>query len=602
MQDDLIFYQGRFKWKLRTSDLYEGEEIEINWTSFLPKHGGTKYERSRLIVGSKKFLLLRIERPLRKWRSGLSAATVANWYIHLRTLIRWMTEREIWQFCELTNDDLIDFLKSRKARHSDGAPTKAVLEVYINLFKDLWDLRHGYPAAFRVNISEVEDEIWQKCQSRDPKPWLAMDEEFALALIFDALEWIRAYGQFFIEAARRIYSEQKTWVGISGGQKTKLSRKLFADICAQPLYSEISTKAGCDLDGRGFARAITVTIGAAINILLFTVGQRVSELLRLDEGCVDLRYDDYEQPISYICGIAAKKNGLPREWVAGDPIPEIVRWIEDLHAHARKTAGLQALFITRTQGSSVPLPGRKLRRMSTASPVTAMRAFANCPFRANRPKGNRLHPHAARKTFTAFVVRRDKTALESLSLHFGHSYRAFTDGAYASNLDLQKLLVQADREELGRALTELLVSPHLAGRASSSVENYREHGVRFRGKLTLQRNVDELISKGIQIAPCNWGYCLYSQPMSACGGDKNGPNELRRSPDVCAGCANFVVSNKHAAWWNSRAEAEESFLNNEFMPLQTREIIEKRLEKSRQILRELLQTKTAGRIEADKRK
>jgi hypothetical protein len=265
-----------------------------------------------------------------------------------------------------------------------------------------------------------------------------------------------------------------------------------------------------------------------------------------------------------------------------------VKWVEELHARARTTADLKALFVTRTQGSSIPLPRRKLRRMSTSSPVSAMQAFANAPFRAIKFRNENLHPHAARKTFAAFVVRRDKTALEALSLHFGHAYRAFTDGAYAGNLELQKLLNQADREELGRALAELLSSPNLAGRAAPAVESFTANGVRFRGKLVLQRSVDELISRGINVAPCNWGYCLYSQPTSSCGGDRIGPNELRRSPDVCASCANFVVSNAHVSWWNSRVERDEAFLANTAVPSQTREFVGKRLEKSQQILRQLI--------------
>lgn len=599
---DLISYKGRLKWKLRTTDLYDGREVEIDWINFLPEHGGTKYERSRLITSSKEFLLLKIERPLRKWRSELSAGSVVNWYKHLRSIVRWMSERGMWQFSELSSNDLLDFFKSKKARHSEGLPTKTSIKNFIDFFEDLWLYRHGYPNGMRVNILEIEDEIWQECQVREASPWKAMDERFALALIFDALEWMRAYGDFFIDAARNIYAEQKKWVGITSNQRGKLSHKLFADICEHPLYFEISAKTGCEKNGPGLTRAFTITIGAAINILLFTLGQRVSELLRLDEGCLDIEYDNLDQPMSYICGVAAKKNGLHRRWVAADPIPDIVKWLEELHADARKASGLKALFVTRTQGSSVPLPGRKIQRMSTVTPVTAMRAFANAPFRANRPKAGRLHPHAARKTFAAFAVRRDKSALEALSLHFGHTYRAFTDGAYAANFDLQKLLVESDREELGRALTDLLVTPHLGGRAAPSVNNFRKTGVRFRGKLVLQPMVDDLIAKGIRVAPCNWGYCLYSQPMSACAGDKNGPNELKRSPDVCAGCANFVVSGAHAAWWNERAKNDETFLEHKALPLQTREIIGKRLEKSRQILRELLEKKRIVKIEAPTKK
>lgn len=602
MDSELFAHRGTYLWKLRTHDLYENKEVEINWLTFLPENGGTKYQRSRLITSSKDFLLLMIERPYKKWRFGVSAQSVFNWYVRLRRLVRWMAEREIWFFSKLNVDDIILFLKSIKPPRSNGVPTKKYLNVYVDLLRDLWVFRHGYPGAIRIDAHTFEDDIWQECRTRELTAWRATDEDFALALINDALEWIESYGQFFIDSAQRIYSEQARWVGVTLNERGKLSHKLFSSICEQPLYTEISERAGCGLDGAGVARAFTVTIGAAINVMLFTVGLRVSELVRLDEGCINPQLDAHEQTVSYIHGIAAKKGGTPRAWVAGDPLPKVVKWVEDLHEIARKAVGLKALFVTRTQGSAIPLPRRKLRRMSVASPITAMRAFANAPFRASRPLHGNLHPHAARKTFAAFVVRRDKTALEALSLHFGHTYRAFTDGAYVGNLDLQKLLDEADREELGRALTELLASPHLAGRAASSVRHYRESSLRFRGKLILQRSVNELIARGIKVAPCNWGYCLYSQPVSMCGGDKVGPNESKRSPDVCAGCANFVVSDAHAFWWNSRAKVDQEFLANREMPSQTRDFVEKRLKKSQEIIRQLLHPVHAKNHETGKKK
>jgi integrase len=585
---NLIVHKGKYIWKLRTSDLYENEEKEINWLHFLPEKIGTKYDRSRLILSSQRFLIQIVERPYRKWRSRFSAATFDNWYRRLRLLVRWMVEKDLWKFSSLDIDHVISFLCSRKARHGGGVPTEGVMNSYLIVFEELWVYRHGYPDAIRVNVYEYEDEIRRAYVTRATVPWRAINEDYALNLIRDALEWIRNYGQFFIDISERIYTQKSKWVGISHYDKNKLSTKMFTSICEEPIFIEIAEKAGCNHDGWGLAKAFTVTIGAAINALLFIVGQRVSELTRLDKGCVRIRDDELGQSISYLYGIAAKKGGSHREWVAGAPVPEIVDWIEKLHRNARESTGIKALFVARTSGSTIPLPGRKLRRMSTASPVSAMLKFANAPFRAAESAKEKLHPHAARKTFAAFVVRRDKTALEALSLHFGHAYRAFTDGHYAGNLELQKLLEEADREELGRALAELLVAPVLAGRAASTVESYKGQSARFRGKVVLQRKVDELISKGVQIAPCNWGYCLYSQSTSSCKGDKLGPNELQRSPDVCAGCANFVVTKSHAGWWNERVESDNSFLANPTVPLQSKKFVGERLAKSQQILRQLI--------------
>lgn len=593
MSLSIFSYKGQYTWRLQTSDLYEGKEVVIDWRKFLPENIGSKYERSRLIVNSKKFLLLKVDQPVRKWRRKISAASIFNWYKQLNIFVRWMTMRGVWKFSDVAPHDLLEFFKSIKSRHSDLPPTRKSVGVYVDLIKDLWFFRNYYQDGLRVNLSEYEDDIWQECNVRENTPWRAPDEDFSLPLIADSLEWIRNYGGFFIKSQKKIYSEQKRWVGLTRAKKSKLSKKLFSQICTDPIYEEIAFKAGCNAGAPGVARAFTVTIGAAINVLLFTVGQRVSELTRLDIDCVKIFQSEFGQSVPCLRGVAAKKDGLHREWIAADPIPEVVRWLEDLYENARTESGLKALFITRSSGSAIPLPGRKLRRMTSASPVTAMNAFANAPFRADRPRTARLHPHAARKAFAAFVVRRDKTALEALSLHFGHVYRAFTDGSYAGNLTLQMLLSEADRDALGGALTELLTSKHVSGRAALAVAQYKKNAARFRGKLLLQKSVDQLISQGIQVAPCNWGYCLYAQPTSACGGDKRGPNELQRSPDVCAGCTNFVATNVHTAWWNARVQRDEVFLLDEGVPSQTKEIVGRRLEKSRGILRRLLGVKDA---------
>lgn len=69
-----------------------------------------------------------------------------------------------------------------------------------------------------------------------------------------------------------------------------------------------------------------------------------------------------------------------------------------------------------------------------------------------------------------------------------------------------------------------------------------------------------MIADGIKLAPCHWGYCVYVEQLSACHGDESGPNEIERSPDVCARCSNFAVTEAHRPWWEARFRADEVFL------------------------------------------
>ena len=587
MTNTVIQHKGTYIWKLQPGELYEGTSPEIKWLEFLPPNVGTSYRRSRLIQSTKMVLEAYINTPLRKWRAGISMGTVLGRYGQLRTIAQWMVARGKWQFSELTPDDVLAFLEARRPRHGEGPTARSTILRYLVLFESLWEFRGKYHGSLRFNMAEFEDEVWEHCEVRDSRPWRATEEEFAVALIADSLDWLRKHGQLMRSVAGEIYTAHTKMVGLSFYQKHKLSSALYAGICAKPEFIQMAKALQLPPGGYGVHRAFTIAVGAAMNVLLFMVGFRASELVRLDADCLTIRVDPIHGKIPYLKGIAAKKGGIAREWVAGDPVPEIVKWLLDLHERSRGTH--RALFIARSNGSSIPLPGRRLRRMSSASPITAMQAFANAPFRSDRPKAH-LHPHAARKTFAAFVVKRDKSALESLSLHFGHVYRAFTDGAYAGDLELARLVDRADRDELGRGLAELLSSPQLAGKGAGSVLDLKKQS-RFRGEVALTSMVEQLIERGAKLAPCNWGYCLYSQPLSACKGDSRGPNDILRSPEVCCGCANFVVTRKHLPWWESRAKGDAEFLGREDVPEQTKSVVMRRLAHSETVLRELVMAK-----------
>lgn len=184
-------------------------------------------------------------------------------------------------------------------------------------------------------------------------------------------------------------------------------------------------------------------------------------------------------------------------------------------------------------------------------------------------------------------MSRDKNALEALSYHYGHVHKAITDGSYGgSDIELRALLSEESRKDLGRALTDLIGSDQIAGKGGAAIRALRQE-VKFRGKKGLKFLVEKLISEGVQLAPCNWGYCVYCRALSACRGDDSGPNEANRSPDVCAGCANFAATEHHRLWWEVRFERDERFLQRTGLGEQTITIVTRRLNNTVQILKHL---------------
>lgn len=588
----LIRRRTRYVWYLATSDFYEDGEAAIDWREILPLDG-TPAERSALLKSLKELVVALIEYPVTKGRARLAHSTVLLWCRQLRYLVRWMATQDIWSFDKLRPDHLLKFLMTRRERHGQGAPSDATWHAYILLYRRMWELRGKYSLPLSVNPGLIEADA-KLLRGRAARPFKAVPEEVALPLINDAIEWLQRMGPFMARAAEELWQEKRLAAPLAPRVRTQRIRVVYERLCNTPEASELAG-ALCiqgPVHYRQLCQAMTITLGAAVTLLLFMVGLRVGELVRLDVDCLEEQESPTGLPITFIKGVAAKASGRKRRWVAGEPLPSVIAWLRSVFHLARTESNSVALFLTRSQGSMVPDPTTTARRLGGTMPIILMQAFAQAPFRAGRPVAVRLHPHAARKTFAKFVVKRDKKALEALSAHYGHAYREFTDGVYVgTDFELMQLLEEEDREDLARTLTNLLSSSRTAGKAAARIEEYRQaHRTdpAFAGKAGLRPLVESLVAKGIKMAPCSWGYCVYSESHSACQGDAIGPNEILRAPDVCATCANFVVTQEHHAWWNDRVRREEQFLVRKGLSVQATELVEKRLKDSKTILRGLV--------------
>lgn len=575
------------QWHLQTNELYEGRPTVLNWLVFLPEKLGTKHQRAYLLKSAKDLLLAMIKNSVGKTRSSLCPGTVLGWWRKLGALTRWMNEKNIWTYAQLRSHDFKSFIESRRPRKNTGSHITANTAMqYVMLLRCMWELRSKYIAPLSFN-PDIADHVAVDVKLLDLTPFSSVPEESAIPLLADAFEWIETYGTFLVRMAEKLWSDRTKMVGLTAYAKTKALRKCFVDISGDEVYPTLAKKLDMTESkvANVVARALTMTEGAVIIIILLMVGMRAQELIRLDIGCVRIDGDNGDE-FSYIDGIGAKFNGRARSWVAGRPLPGIIGFVERLFALPRSASGCMALFIGRN-GLSMHISGRKIQRMAVKCLSTKMVAFAQASFRNDRPKIDHIHPHMARKTFAKFVVLRDKNALEALSLHFGHAYKYFTDGAYiGADFQLAQLLAEEDRKELSRSLEDMLTSTWSAGKARAKIADDVIAAVdgKFKGRVTLRAKVDALIKRGVQLGPCDWGYCVYSEPLSACGGDATGPNPVQRAPDTCANCANLLITEKYVFWWNQRLAREEKFLMRSNLPQQTRLVVEKRVAVTRKLL------------------
>jgi integrase len=577
------------RWLLNTNALFEGDEHIIDWRTLLPEDAGTNHQRQYILRSCKSFMRAMIAAPRVTRGRDVASGTVMNWFTLLRQLVRWMIARDIWLLSKLTTEHISVYLDHCSTRSDNKKRvTQSTYRSHRRLIQQMWELRTEYSAPLRFNPSTLF--LITEPRTRETTPWKPLDEHIALPLIQDALKWVDTYGNYLVSRLSEIWSITKNSVGLSKISHTRRNAQLCSKLDDDDLFFEIRQKLGI-LDAipiKALEAAARVTEGACITIILFLVGIRVRELTSLNAGCALESIDENGNPIYHLKGFAAKDDGKERTWAMTAPVKQAIKILEEMHTHSRSRWNDQALIMQPRNGVGLTDPIRRSRRIAPVLISKRLISFANAAFRGPLPDSIRLHPHAARKTFARYVVMRDRRALESLAHHFGHVHRSITDGAYiGSDLELERLISEESRIDLAKGLLDLLASSHVGGKAGVALQGVRENHLGkpgFRGKKGLTRLVDKLIADGVQLAPCDWGYCVYSQALSACKGTAKGPNDAHRSPGTCSTCSNFAVTERHREWWETRYRREEEFLRQSTLPAQTIDIVRLRLSETTNVL------------------
>lgn len=584
-----IVRKTRNRWYLYANELYEGETPAIEWGNILERGKGTKYQREYLMKSFKELIDAMVRLP-RITKGRLAHGTVLNWVFAIQRLVRWMVERDIWRFSGIKPADLKEYIDSSKINAIHGGNvSQHTFERKISILQEMWELRDSYTSGLKVNPALVSPSV--KHTGARKSSWTALEEDAALKLVGDAISWISTHGAYLLALSDRVWAENGFVGRTTDGRKrsmTKFYEKLALEPEFQRLASDLSEGATKKTTAHVLVRAMHATDGACALLILFLIGIRIRELARLDTGCVRTERLKTGELVSRIHGVAAKRNGKARSWVTCEAVNNAINYLETCYSRARSASGVKALILNRVS-SGLPSPFFKMLRSRPHILTQRMMQFVRSPHRAGSPPIGRMHPHRARKTFARFVVLRDKRALESLAYHFGHLYVEITDVNYVgSDIELSQLIEEESRRDLAAGLSDLLTAPNVAGKGGEALVAYKErNSAKLRGKLSLKRMVDDLIKKGVQLAPCDWGYCVYAQALSACRGDGKGPNKERRSADVCSGCGNFAATERHRAWWEQRFEADEEFLKQEDLSSQTIMWVERRLSNTSEVIRGL---------------
>jgi len=567
--------------------------VGFNWGFEMPD--GSRFSDpgwTGLRHAAEAFLLSLITDPP-EGRAPLRQATLHDRFSHIRFLVRWMAAENVRSFRDLDEDAVHRFvamLRERPGRNGEML-SLSTAEGYLGAIRTFH--------MQRAKLADAPPTAPQRLSSMGKRNWTPYGhhpytpDEVALPLIGGAIELIGAPADRLLElrnrvqalnaeARRRYRGRMINWYV---NRAMKAESYPYADRYHRP-----------DWPQRCLAFLLDRLADACFVVIAYLVGARISEILRLEAGCIERHPNDtgdeeYVYLVGTITKTSATEQGFVHRWLAPEPAQRAIEILEQISAPLRELGGDQNLWLHQMGWGRSPLPTTMpIMRLGATAMNERLNArfvpFLSLPDHQGTPW--RLTSAQGRKTFSRFVGCRDRTALTALQRHLGHIERAITDRSYVgTDFELSELIDDQAAGETRKALEDLLLAPHVAGKAGTMLSERSP----FRGR-THSRDVDAYIAEilaetDMRLGVCDWGYCLYRRETSACLGSDRDPNPALRTQSTCSTCANFAVTEKHKPVWKARLERNTALLQRDDLDFESRALAEARTQESRRILDQL---------------
>src|SRR5208282_2419596 len=522
--------------------------LRVDWSFDLPDASRfTDARWTRWLEDARQFLWsLRIDPP--QGRQQVRARTLVTVFCKLRILIRWMIAENMHGFGGLDRDAAERFLRAVAARRTQrGAVVSATTRhAYANLLLSLYlqrrklsnpPLEHPFAAERASAFSGFSR------HSMAPLPFTP--DAIAIPLLSAAIRLIGQPADDVIalrDRAVALYEERR-------------ARGLSSASVRGPVLALIATFGFTCIDGEGVPWRLPITgtkqarflveriYDACFVTIAYLVGARVSEILALEEGCIEQHpSSDGAEAFSYLRGrifkTATHEDGEPHLWAAPPPVLRAIDVLTRLSEPLRRRTGRSELLLSMC-GHGI-IDTRPVDVITGNTLVARLNMFF-APFVALPVQADgrpwHLTTHQGRKTFARFVGKRDRTGLHALQQHFGHVTRVMTDRAYVgTDFELDELIDRHAIDETRAALEELLTAAALGGKSGRMIAARSQ----FRGRTRdgdVQAYVDFLMKEtDLRLGVCDWGYCVYRVETSACFGDDKGPNPVLRTESTCISC------------------------------------------------------------------
>lgn len=565
----------------------------FNWQFQMPDGGRFSDDQWKPLRSAAELFLLSLLHDPPEGRRPLRKSTIQGHFGNIRFLVRWMAVEDVRRFGELDKDTIDRFVAMLRARRGRNGALLSLSTAEghlgtIRTFHMQRDKLDDAPPAAPPRAASIGKRHWKPHGGHPYTP-----DEIAVPLVSGAIEMLGEPADQILALRDHL---EKLYVQFRPTLKGRtlnwhIRRAMLDEPCP---YADRYARRDWPL--RRLAFMLDRLGDACFVVIAYLVGARASEILRLQEGCLERHAaDDNGEEHVYLVGTITKtsltEHGDIHRWLAPEPVQRAIHILERLSGPLRELSGDRNLWLHQLGRGRSPLP--------TTMPIARLRSpMVNfhlnerlAPFLAlPEYQGGTWHltTYQGRKTFSRFIGRRDRTGLTALQRHLGHVHRAMTDRAYVgTDFELAELIDDQTAEETRKALEDLLLAPRVAGKAGIMLSERSP----FRGR-TRSGDIDTYITEiltetDMRLGVCDWGYCLYRRETSACLGGEREPNPVLRTQSTCSTCANFAVTGQHRPIWQARIERNTALIQRVDLDVQSRELAEARIQESRRILHKL---------------
>jgi len=565
----------------------------LRWDLPLPEGARiTVAQHAGLIRAAKQYLWsMALHPPI--GRKRWTPSTLQAYGMLLPVIVGWMAVEGVASFHDVTArvvERLLAWLRVRPGKGRRGSMSPSTIGNYLNIVNTMFLQRGKLEDAPAVNPLPGEtpfEAAGRSAATAGSIPYIP--DAVAVDLLSKALTWVEVHSASIIAAVElrgRTVAEVLARGGTRDRVGTAVTRVLGEAAVAGPDGPIASSRAL-----QGLAMHLST---ACFAVIAGFVGMRISEILSMQAGAVE-RHPIGETGVeqAYVAGRLFKTSndpmGMPELWVVPEPVERAVECLERLSALLREGADGVDLFVAvnglRAGDLSITGAAVKLR-------LQAFARFVGVPLHEGEVW--LLSPHQFRKTFARFVARGDRSQLLALAAHFKHVSIAMTSRGYVgTDFELHELIDEESRAETALALDRLLSSDQLGGRMGERIVA-RNHAFRGRAGEQVRRDYIKFVltETDLRIRGCDYGWCVFQAETAQCGGEV-APNEARRGPAVCAGCANFTVDDRHIPYWQDRRRRNQALLNQAEEPL-VRAVLDEAVEECDRMLRGIEEKQDGG--------